>query len=388
MKNFYHSSKDFFISFFSLKNHKGAALLLVMTMLFIVLSAVLAGAAAILNNLEAIQSRGDTNKGEIAVQSALERVRGLFKANHNVFAGCGAGDCVNPTNGQCVSCSSPEATFTLSGSGLMATTYSVKISSITPAGASKGQLNIDVYGSYNRRSFKKSSTLCLDVCGVNNYNCGPSGCGGVCGVCTGEETCGGGGTPQVCGVEPPLENCSDIALECGQSCQVGDTCGGGTVFHIYETDPPTLAIAILGGCEDSTGSKCGEGEDATRKYWYDVGSEPYFVDARDSYYGYVNSSTIVDSRDSLFYAVLFCAEMSHLGFSDWYLPADEESYNMRQAYSGQSIPQDFADGCYWTSTEHDETMSYIYNFGQTEECNDGPHDKQGEFFARCMRRVQ
>lgn len=89
------------------------------------------------------------------------------------------------------------------------------------------------------------------TCADAKANCGPisDGCGGIvqCGTtCPVGETCGGGGTPSVCG-KPACtkKSCKDLDAECGPA---GDGCGG--------------LIASCGSCEAGTcggggPSKCG-----------------------------------------------------------------------------------------------------------------------------------
>jgi hypothetical protein len=61
-----------------------------------------------------------------------------------------------------------------------------------------------------------SADACTPTCGSNT--CGPDGCGGTCGTCTGGAWCGGGGTPGQCGsgtAIPPYPGVTPTQIDTG-----------------------------------------------------------------------------------------------------------------------------------------------------------------------------
>lgn len=93
------------------KPKKGMALLLVMAVIVVVLTTVSIGATVLLNNLDTGKSQEQTNVALVSAQSAIEKVRGLYKNNNGFFVGCSVNDCIDFSRGRCDSCDVPGAMY-------------------------------------------------------------------------------------------------------------------------------------------------------------------------------------------------------------------------------------------------------------------------------------
>ncbi|MFT6816174.1 MAG: hypothetical protein ACJAZ3_002092, partial [Sphingobacteriales bacterium] len=74
--------------------------------------------------------------------------------------------------------------------------------------------------------------------------------------------------------------------------------------------------------------------------------------------GAANTSTIIAIQEGGTYAASVCGDLIIDGFSDWYLPSQEE---LNLLYLSQSLIGGFVNW-YWTSTERDNSTAYIQNF--------------------------
>ena len=116
---------------------------------------------------------------------------------------------------------------------------------------------------------------------------------------------------------------------------------------------------------------------------YRWGIEGVEVDANDNSLGYDNTNNIVNSynqiNDSLFSIASICSSLNTLGYSDWYLPAENEFNILHSA-----IYEQFGTGYYWSSTEVDADKAYrVYISSSASESS---VDKHNEYTAFCVRK--
>lgn len=352
-----------------LKQQKGMAMVIVLAACFVVLVTVGVGASIIANNLEKLDSSTARSRAEANSQSGLERVRGFREVDGHFFDACSEGDCIDTLNGGCGNCAT--TIYSVGGNR-----HKVRIQTLTLPSMGEdphaGTISLLSTGYYKNIKKDRSSNMCLDYCTVAGYNCGSDGCGGICGTCSNGETCTGG----IC--SGPGTSCSDITKECDDACVEGDTCGGGTVINAGNN-----SVAILGGCNKENGAGCGAGIDERTAVWDNGGSGDYQqTNANDYEDGQINAETLRGIDMNLFDAVRFCDNLSSNGFDDWYLPSQKETDRLREA-KDNNWATNFADGCYWSSTEQDSASALFKDFS-SGGCALNSKGEQG--YTRCIRR--
>ncbi len=358
------------------KDTQGMALIIVLTASFLALVMIGAGASLLSGNLDKLASVVNRNKSNENIQSGFERVRALAKVSPTYLASCNTGDCINTTDATCVACANGVIDL---GNG---NRQKVEITNITQPttteeGFVAGSVNILVTGFYKNVASQRSFTSCINYCSLAGYNCGDNGCGGVCGICSEPETCQSG----VC--TAPTTACDNINLECGDECASGSVCGGGTVI-----DEINNTVSIGGGCENTNGDGCNSGIDTYTEAWDNTGGHFLQTGAINNKEGEVNLGTLLDLNPGLvaWPAVKFCSELTFNGFSDWYLPSQSELQGMNDLWQN-SLLNNFAESCYWSSTETAQETAFIqdFSFPLSSPCvNAG--DKSETNYVRCIRR--
>ncbi|MCX6792617.1 MAG: DUF1566 domain-containing protein [Candidatus Falkowbacteria bacterium] len=360
-------------TFLNLLNRQpsGMAMVIVLTVAFVVLITVAAGAVIISNNLNKSGGQASKARAEESVSIALERLKGIYKIDGALLKTCSQGDCVDLTNGVCVSCSDAAA-FYKQGD----VKYKVELGKIAqPEGLTVGFADLVVTGYYKNISKQKSTRVCLNYCAGKGFTCGDNGCGGTCGTCRSPQTCDAG--TQKCSGEV-VTGCGDINVECATNCPVGTVCGGGTVV-----DDVNYIVVSDSGCDSGS---CNQSTDYYTRIW----DEGHFSDtgANDQSDGRNNMSHLTSSQYS---AALYCSDAAYNNFSDWYLPSNEELltlYNASQNAYGTGYAQ---DGCYWSSSQYDKgpiEAAVIGGFGENfNSCRERIATTKSEnTYTRCIRR--
>lgn len=352
------------------KQQNGMAMIIVLTVAFVVLVTVGIGAAIVASNLNMSDSQTNKNKADLNVTVGLERLKGMYKKDNEFFASCSEDDCINTVDGHCISCSDPKATYDVNG-----VKYKIEINSLTPPGdLTVGSATLLVTGYYKNVIRKKTVNLCLNYCASSNpvHDCGDNGCGGICGQCVEPATCGGGGEQGICGGAE--ENCDDISEECADSCVAGSICGGGVVI-----DADSNIVVSPAGCN---GSSCDGELDSVTGAWDETETET--TGASDVENGEVNMDFL---NDPSYWAAQFCADSQYYSFDDdWYLPAINELSSIYYAI-GQGWTSGYVDSAtYWSSTEDsdnsiDQAQATILTTGEGMAM-----PKSEKFYVRCLRR--
>ncbi len=356
------------------------AMIIVLTASFIVLVTVSVGAALVIRNIDQVSGGGSVGRAISNVQSAIERVRGMTNVSGSTFAACAQDDCINTEDGTCGVCA--DALISL-GNG---NSHKAEITALTNPLATGGGLGFDpvagsltilASGYHKNISKEKSSTMCLNYCAIASRNCGDNGCNGSCGECELPQICGGGGASGVCGI---VTSCNDIVIECGDECVEGDTCGGGVVINAANN-----IVDIGGGCQDTDGGKCHEGDDIVTKSW--DSAAPSVSGATDIDDGRNNHTVLDPQTNTQYEAVKFCDDMQENGFSNWYLPSQNELNTDLQASKDNAWTTGYSGTCYWSSTEDGETTAYYDDLNTFLDCGGGvAPDKSLPLYVRCIRR--
>ncbi len=170
--------------------------------------------------------------------------------------------------------------------------------------------------------------------------------------------------------------------DCTGSNVEGDVCGGGTVV-----DATNHIVAVTGGCTDSSGGGCGTGDDSLTKVW-DTGDTPGTTGATDTDDGRNNATTLNPSVNNQYEAVKFCNDFSYLGYTNWYLPAQNELDQLETANTNTWSTGYFECGSYWSSTETASNTAYehIVKPSIMMICAPGSYDKTSPLYVRCVRR--
>ncbi len=176
-------------------------------------------------------------------------------------------------------------------------------------------------------------------------------------------------------------SCVDPAsvASCSGSPSVGNSCTGGSIYagtfngYRYMTTPP---------CSDATCSSISGGtliagsSDSTTRGWMNTNSATY---ATDTNYGLSQTEGLAATYAGAL-AAKFCADLTFAGYSDWYLPAENE---LLLLYTNRGSIGGFVASGYWSSTESGNDYTWMRDF------SNGVRDtriKSIAYYIRCVRR--
>ena len=118
--------------------------------------------------------------------------------------------------------------------------------------------------------------------------------------------------------------------------------------------------------------------DATGTYvWANVNENN--VTARSTTDGLANT-IVLEGRGVGYAAGYYCGTLSANGYSDWFLPANDE---LNLLYTKKVDVGGFAASNYRPSTEFDVSSAWVQNFNSGAQ---GPSGKNTDYYVRCVRR--
>lgn len=138
---------------------------------------------------------------------------------------------------------------------------------------------------------------------------------------------------------------------------IGESYGGGVVFHVWKDNAGTEHGLIVGRTNLSsiawsniTGTEIG----ATAQYFYD---------------GLTNSNAIVGQASHTSSAAKLCLDATNNSQTDWYLPSIDEltllrqnRFNVNKTLASISGATQLNASTYWSSTEYNATQAWTFNF--------------------------
>jgi hypothetical protein len=140
-----------------------------------------------------------------------------------------------------------------------------------------------------------------------------------------------------------------------QNYWIGQSFGGGVIFHTYRDSNNVEHGLIVSTTDQSTGS-----------VYSNIDSNGAYAASR--WNGQANTNALKAQTGATSGAWKLCDDYSNGGFSDWYLPSISElqllwnnRYNVYKNWN--NISQDLFIDNYWSSTEYDDDMASSFNFG-------------------------
>jgi len=147
---------------------------------------------------------------------------------------------------------------------------------------------------------------------------------------------------------------------------VGELYGGGIVYYVYDNGQHGLIASL----DDLAG---GSGV-----VWSNIDNVEMGATAQNYYKGDGNTKAIINQSGHTNSAAKLCADYTHDGFSDWYLPSTIELREMDAAImviydvlanDGDNTTNPLHPayvsptyGRYWSSTEYDNSSAWKYFF--------------------------
>jgi hypothetical protein len=145
---------------------------------------------------------------------------------------------------------------------------------------------------------------------------------------------------------------------------VGQAYGGGVIFYIDNT---IARLYISATSDQSTGAPWGCAGTSISGLSAILGS------------GQANTTAIVNGCSSPGIAARICDQLVLNGYSDWFLPSQNE---MTQLYFQRSVVGGFTTGRYWISNQFDATQAMVKDFSAASGT---VYPKDALYFVRAIR---
>jgi hypothetical protein len=148
---------------------------------------------------------------------------------------------------------------------------------------------------------------------------------------------------------------------------IGESYGGGVVFHVYDGGKHGLIAATS--------------DQSTSVSWYNGGYAATNAVSDGINAGARNNAIIMAVYQTGSYAAELCGQYNGGNFGDWYLPS---KYELNLLYAQKTTVGGFADQNYWSSLELSPANAraasqYFLNGVQNN------HDKSSAFYVRAIR---
>ncbi len=159
------------------------------------------------------------------------------------------------------------------------------------------------------------------------------------------------------------ENINDLSI--------GDGYQGGIIAYFLVSGDPGYDANVRHGLITAPSDQ------STGMQWYNGSNTTTGATAIGT--GNANTNTIISSQGAGSYAAQLCADLVLGGYSDWYLPSEDE---LNKLYLNQTAIGGFSMGYYWSSTE----ASSLYAGVQYFEYGDlYSSSKSNTYYVRAIR---
>ncbi len=163
---------------------------------------------------------------------------------------------------------------------------------------------------------------------------------------------------------------------------IGATCLDGTKYA--GTFNGFKYFTTAGGCNNVVTPTCPGTTDSLTLAWADgTGGSPAMsltIGASDINDGAINGPQHLVYSDTK--AAQFCESMVYQGYSDWYLPAENE---LQLLYNNKAAIGGFMSGNYWASNETSSSVGQDMSF--TDGSKNHGASKNNAYYVRCVRKA-
>jgi general secretion pathway protein G len=179
-------------------------------------------------------------------------------------------------------------------------------------------------------------------------------------------------------------SCNDVREECDIACPVGSVCGGGTLISVSPNLIAAPSMNSESGCVN--GEDCTGLEDNTTYVWGPSTSNGLAVSTTDGISNVEAIRTYAGGSLSTYLALKVCDDLNTselFGFSDWYLPAQDEMFILGALFTSGLVPGESGSTVYWTSSE---TLDFWSGYSMVYAHNSGRQYPSSAYYVRCVRR--
>lgn len=159
---------------------------------------------------------------------------------------------------------------------------------------------------------------------------------------------------------------------------IGEQFGGGVIFHLWK-DVQGVEHGVIVDLQDLSSSQA----------WSNMDQALIGPSSGSRWDGLNNSNAIVAQAGHTSSAATLCLNSTNGGESDWYLPSMQELnmlwnnyYTVARALTQISGAAELANASYWSSTEGNTNLSWIFNFTNG---NSTYNNKTNTFYVRAIR---